>query len=83
MTKQEETRKKLTYRVEKVEKTTPPEGMEGDNWHRYVVGQGSSKIEGKKAGTLEDVTQHAEVFAEDLNSRMRGGGSTYASRKRS
>jgi len=79
----ESIKKKLTYRVERVEKTTPPDGMEGDNWHLYVVGQGSSKIEGKKAGTLEDVTQHAEVFAEDLNSRMRGGGSTYASRKRS
>lgn len=78
----EEVKNKLIYRVMKVEKTAAPEGLEGDNWHRYVVGHGNSKIEGKKTGTLEDVTQHAEVFAEDLNSRMRGG-STYASRKKS
>ena len=39
---------KLKYQVVSVEKTTPPEGMPGDNWHRYVIGQGSAKIEGLK-----------------------------------
>lgn len=73
---------KPKYRVEKVEKTTAPEGMSGDNWHRYVVGQGTSKVEGKKPGTLKAVTQHAEAFAEILNSRAGRGGSTYAPRKR-
>lgn len=73
---------KLKFQVVTVEKTTPPEGMPGDNWHRYVIGQGTSKIEGKKPGTLQTVTQHAETVAEDLNLRMDRGGSTYAPRKK-
>jgi len=70
------------YRVVTVEKTTPPEGLPGDNWCRYVIGQGTSKIEGKKPGTLEDVMQHAETAVEELNSRSGKGGMTYAPRKR-
>lgn len=73
---------KLKYHVITVEKTTAPEGMPGDNWHLYVVGQGRSKIEGKKPGTMKTVTEHAEAFAEDLNSRTGKGGSTYAPRKK-
>jgi len=72
----------LEFQVIKVEKTTPPENMPGDNWHRYVIGRGSSKIEGKKPGSLKAVTQHAETVAEDLNTRKANGGSTYAPRKR-
>jgi hypothetical protein len=70
------------YNVVTVEKTTPPEDMQGDNWHRYVIGKGSSRIEGKKPGSLHDVTQHAETVVEDLNSRKAKGGSMYAPRKR-
>ena len=73
---------RLNYRVLSVEKTTAPEGMTGDNWHLYVVGQGTARIEGKKPGTLKSVTEHAEAFAEDLNSRTGKGGSTYAPRKK-
>jgi len=82
--KEKETTNKLTtkYRVVTVEKTAAPEGMPGDNWHRYVIGQGNSSIEGKKPGTLKAVTLHAETVAEDLNSRTGKGGSTYAPRKR-
>ncbi len=69
------------YRVESVEKTEPPEGMPAGNWHRYVIGQGGSKIEGLKPGTLKAVTQHAESVASDLNARATGGNSTYAARK--
>lgn len=73
----------MKYCVEIVEKTAPPVGMDGDNWHRYVIGQGSSKIEGKKTGSLKEVKRHAEMLAEGINSRMGGGGSTYAPRKKS
>ncbi len=72
----------LKYHVVTVEKITPPEGMPGDNWHRYVIGQGNSRIEGKKPGTLKAVTQHAETVVEDLNSRKGRGSSTYAPRKK-
>ena len=79
--KQENETNKLKYQVVTVEKITPPEGMPGDNWHRYVIGQGGAKIEGKKPGSLKAVTEHAETVAEDLNSRASRGGSTYAPRK--
>lgn len=80
---QEEDTNKLKYRVVTVEKTTPPKGLPGNNWHRYVIGHGSSKIEGNKPGSLKSVTEHAESVADDLNSRTGRGGSTYAPRKRS
>lgn len=73
---------KLKYQVVTVEKTSAPDGMPGDNWHRYVIGQGTSKIEGKKPGTLKAVTEHAETVADDLNSRTSRSGSTYAPRKK-
>ena len=74
---------RLRYSLISVEKTSAPEGMNGDNWHRYVVGQrGSARIEGKKAGTLKSVTEHVEAFVEDLNSRTGKGVSTYAPRKK-
>jgi len=76
------TSNKIKYAVVTVEKTTTPEGLPGDNWHRYVIGQGTSKIEGIKPGTLKAVTEHAEAVAEDLNSRTGKGGSTYAPRKK-
>lgn len=78
---QDENILKRKYEVVTVEKTAAPEGLPGNNWHRYVIGQGSSKIEGKKPGTLQDVTEHAELVAEDLNSRSTKGRSTYAPRK--
>ena len=79
---QQDQTNKLKFHVVTVEKTTPPEGMPGDNWHRYVIGQGGSRIEGIKPGTLKAVTQHAETVAEDLNARAGKGGSTYAPRKK-
>jgi hypothetical protein len=47
-----------------------------------VIGKGKSRIEGKKPGSLYEVTQHAETIVEDLNSRKARGGSMYVSRKR-
>lgn len=70
------------FRVVEVDNTNPPEGITGDNWYRYVIGQGHSRIEGKKPGTLQSVTEHAESVVEDLNSRKGKGVSTYSTRKK-
>ena len=67
--------KKSSYRVMLVEAADAPEGM-GGTWHRYVIGEGRSLIEGKKQGTLEDVTAHAELTAEDLNERIKSPSSS-------
>jgi hypothetical protein len=70
------------YYVVSVEKTDPPPGMPGDDWYRYVIGQGRSRIEGLKPGSLQAVTEHAELFAEGLNARASKGNSAYVARNR-
>jgi len=65
------------YCVEMVEKTMAPVGSPDVKWHRYVIGKGISQIEGKKPGSLQTVTQHAESIAENLNLRKANGGSMY------
>jgi hypothetical protein len=66
-----------------VEKIDTPEGMRGNNWHRYVIERKGAFIEGMKPGTQKSVTKHAESVAADLNerfgSRPSGG---YAAKKR-
>lgn len=70
------------YRVMTVTKTSPPEGMTGV-WHRYVIGEGNSRIDGKRTGTLQAVTQYAKSVAETLNSRaVKGSFPTYILRKK-
>ena len=70
----------LKYHVISVEKTDPPQGMPDGNWYRYIIGQGRSKIEGVRNGTLKSVTSHARAFAENLNTRTKTGYSSYAPR---
>ncbi len=74
--------KRIKYSVVSVEKTDAPQGMPAGTWYRYIIGQGSSRIEGLKPGTLKSVTQHAETVAEDLNLRGKGGGAGYASKQK-
>ena len=65
---------KNQYEVTAVEKTTPPEGMLGDNWYRYVIKRGGQVIDCKKNGTRDAVRERAENVAELINSRhLRGG----------
>lgn len=69
------------FRVTSIEKSKPPEGMDGGDWYDYVISQGPSQISGKRPGTLESVTEHAEEFVENLNRRAALGYSAYAARK--
>ena len=70
-----------SYRLTLVEPVSAPEGMPEGNWCRYVVEHGISTMNCIRAGTLKEVTQHAEKYVEDLNSRTLKGYSTYAHRK--
>ncbi len=68
---------KSKYHVIKVEKTTAPEGMLGENWYLYVIQKGdltNSIMDCKKTGTLKSVTAHATEQAETLNFRNVKGG---------
>jgi hypothetical protein len=66
------------YEVISIDKIDTPAGMPGNDWYCYVIGYGKSRINGKKPGTLKQVTQHAETVAEDLNLRSKNTKSVYA-----
>ena len=70
---------KLKFNVMSIEKTSTPEGMDGDNWYEYVVGQDASEIKGLTMGTLKQVTDHANNVAADLNERSKGKKTGYSS----
>lgn len=69
------------FKITKIEKIDPPEGMPDGDWYHYVIGRGTSEIQGKRPGTLESVTEHAEEFIENLNRRALLGYSAYAAPK--
>ena len=72
----------VEYNVVSVEKTEAPDGMEGANWYRYVIGRGTSTMVGSRRGTLKQVTEHAKTLASDLNARSgRNGKSLWAPRQ--
>lgn len=71
----------VKYQVISIDKIDTPEGMPEGDWYCYVIGYGRSRIDGKKPGTLKDVTQHAEAIAEDLNLRSQNKKSVYAPRQ--
>jgi len=71
------------FEVTKVTRVTAPEGMEGKDWHSYVIRRGSTEILGHKPGSKQVVTEHAKQIAADLNSRSGlNSGSPYAARNR-
>lgn len=72
---------KVKYNLISIVKIDSPDGLPGDDWYRYVIGENNSKIEGLRAGSLKSVTQHAEEYARELNDRTNKGGSTYSPRK--
>ena len=67
------------YQLEIVEKCSSPEGISGDDWHYYVIVRGISRIDGKRAGTLKEVTAHAKDLAERINKRVDKYGMVFAS----
>lgn len=71
----------VKYEVISIDKIDAPEGMPEGEWYCYVIGYGRSRIDGKKPGTLKDVTQHAAAIAEDLNLRSQSKKSVYAPRQ--
>ena len=72
----------LRYLVESVEPCEPPSGMPPGEWYRYIIGQGMSKIEGLRPGSIHEVRNHAEEVAQGLNERVNKNVSAYAARKK-
>ena len=57
------------YEIVSVRKTETPPGMEGSNWHRYVIAQGTNIINGCRQGNLKAVTEAVEEIVAQLNER--------------
>ena len=61
-----------------VEKVNGPGGAEGDDWYRYVLARGISRITGFHRGTLAEVTEYAAESVAAFNERSLRGKSVYA-----
>jgi RNA recognition motif-containing protein len=63
------------YEVALVEKTAMPADVEGDDWYRYVLSSGKSRITGFHRGSRATVEEYASHCVEELNLRSRRGKS--------
>ncbi|MHB8535025.1 MAG: hypothetical protein ACYDBW_06210 [Sulfuricaulis sp.] len=70
------------FKVASVEKTTAPDGGEGQDWYRYVLDSGRSTISGHRRGSRKDVHAYATQCAEQLNARGLTGQSIWSPRGR-
>jgi hypothetical protein len=64
------------YEVASVERTSPPSGAEGEEWHRYVLSSGRSSITGLHRGSSAEVWEYAESCAAAFNQRSTKGKTT-------
>ncbi len=69
---------KRFFCVTSIEKTEPPAGVIEGEWYQYTNGHGDSAIHGRRSGSLQSVTRHAEEYAENLNQRTLLGYSANA-----
>ena len=61
------------YEVTEVEKVDGPGGADGDDWYRYVLARGDSRITGLHRGTLAEVMEYTAECAAAFNERnLRG-----------
>jgi hypothetical protein len=65
-------------RIPEVEKVNGPGGTDGDDWYRYVLARGISRVTGFHRGTLVEVTEYAAESAAAFNERSLRGKSVYA-----
>lgn len=60
------------YEIVSVQRAEPPPGLEGSDWYRYVITQGSNTINGCRQGDLNAVTLAVEEIVVQLNERRLG-----------
>ena len=60
------------YEIVSVQRAEPPPGLEGSDWYRYVITQGSNTIKGCRQGNLRAVTLAVEEIVLQLNERRLG-----------
>jgi hypothetical protein len=60
------------FALKSIAKSPPPEGVDTDNWHRYVIIQGKNTIVGQLQGTKASTERAVLEIIERLNERRRG-----------
>ena len=61
------------YEIVSVRSAEPPPGVEGSNWHQYVIAfEGSNTINGYQQGNLRAVRMAVEELVAQLNERHLG-----------
>ncbi|MFQ5548881.1 MAG: hypothetical protein ACE5FV_11360 [Woeseia sp.] len=60
------------FEIVSVQRTKPPSGGEGSDWHRYIIVQGTNTIHGYRQGNLGAVTSAVEEIVAQLNDRRIG-----------
>lgn len=61
-----------SYEIESVSPAEPPQGMDGTDWHCYIIVQGPNKIRGYRQGKPRAVMEAVQEIVQQLNER-RGG----------
>jgi hypothetical protein len=60
------------FEIVSVERTKPPRGVEGSDWYRYIIVQGTNTIYGYRQGQLEAVKSAVDGIVAQLNERRTG-----------
>ncbi len=61
------------YEIVSIRRAEAPAGVEGSNWHQYVIAfEGSNTIHGYQPGNLKVVTRAVEEIVAQLNERHLG-----------
>jgi len=60
------------YEIILVESAEAPADLDGTNWYRYTIGQGTNRIFGFRRGDLHSVTESLEELVLRLNERRAG-----------
>ncbi len=60
------------YEIVSVRPTEPPADMDGANWHRYEIVQGTNTIRGYRQGSLNSVKEAVKQLVFQLNERRAG-----------
>ena len=61
------------YEIVSVRRAEPPPGVEGTNWHQYVISfEGNNTLNGYQQGSLRTVTTAVEELVAQLNERHLG-----------
>ncbi|HKJ09644.1 MAG TPA: hypothetical protein VKA76_11220 [Gammaproteobacteria bacterium] len=63
------------YSVAAVKSAPAPDRDDASEWCSYVLENGRSTITGRRRGSVQQVTEHATRYADELNARS-GGQST-------